>query len=548
MLNKHKIINFFIYSYIALPFIIFAAGFLRWYFALPAVIITLTALFLSASDSESKFSILFKKTDIMKIVAGLIFITVLVILSGIGNIAWQNNDHSTRNTLFNILVNETWPPKATVKGEGVGLVYYIGFWLPSALVGKLLSLEAGYIFSIIWAVLGLSIIWLLLCIIHKKIVFYPLFIFLFFSGLDIVGHWIMTVSMDKLSVMQKGIWAFPKGSELTTHLEWWASRYQFSSHITQLFWVFNQCIPVWIATLVIILEKNNKNLVFIMGLTLLSSTLPFIGLVPVFLWCAFTNHSAPLLDRPFTDNVKKSFLSLFTFQNFFGGGVSGLLTFIYLKSNIATNSSSSAQSSAAAKTVFSLPLFFIVIIVWLLFFFIFTTPKKKSDFLYLIPLLPFSYLISTLTPARVGFYLLFIVFDLLIVALISFPKYRHSALYFITISCLLIIPFFKIGRSIDFCMRVSIPLLVILCLFLIDSVKEYTKDKNIPMIVISSVIITLGCITPIHEIVRTLEASAYEIETKGEVINDNQPVEKVFKSKNFTGKLKDNLFFEKFAK
>ena len=40
------------------------------------------------------------------------------------------------------------------------------------------------------------------------------------------------------------------------HIEWWARFYQFSSFTTQLFWVFNQAVPAWIATLLVLSTKR----------------------------------------------------------------------------------------------------------------------------------------------------------------------------------------------------------------------------------------------------------------------------------------------------
>lgn len=555
-MQKSKLITAFIYSYIALPFLIFAAGFLKLQFAIPVSACIILAVFLASRDSEGIKPLSVNRTGLTRIAAGVILIIAIVLLSGIGNIFWQNNDHATRNTLFDILVNFSWPPKyVNDAGTETGIVYYIGFWLPSAVLGKLAGLEAGYIFQIVWAALGLCIIWYLLCAMHKKVVLYPLVMFLFFSGMDIIGNGCIQNMFSQLTTLQKGTWAFSQGSPITTHIEWWASYFQYSSHTTQLFWVFNQCIPVWIATLLLLVEKNNKNLVFIMGLTLLSSTLPFIGLIPIFVWCAVCDHEGELLDRPFTRDVKKSFFSLFTFQNVVGGGLSGILSFLYLIGNIASTTSASSNSASAASGAaptegFSLFTFTLTLIIFGVLYLVATSDvkRKPSHILYFIPIVMLACLISGISGIKLELYILFVLFEFVLLSLLIIPAYGKSSLFFITVSCLFIIPFFKVGKSIDFCMRASIPPLVVLCLFSINSLRKYFSEKKYLLATLLCAILLIGAATPVKEIARTIEATVYEVQTKGSVQNDNKTVQNVFSGKNFTGKTKGNLFFEVFSK
>ncbi|MBR5535998.1 MAG: hypothetical protein IKU60_05050 [Clostridia bacterium] len=549
---KNKLINLLIYSYIALPFLIFSAGFLKWYFAIPVSVCTILAIALSVRDCEGYEKVSKNRFTPLCIAGGLFIIIAVVLLSGIGNVLWQNNDHATRNTIFDILVNFSWPPEYIKEGGNeVALVYYIGFWLPSALIGKLTTLQAGYIFQIIWAAAGLCILWYLLCVIHKKVVIYPLVIFLFFGGMDIIGHSFVELFYNNLTNLQKGAWAFPGGSAITTHIEWWAGYFQYSSNTTQLFWVFNQCLPVWIATIVILLEKNNKNLVFIMGTTLISSTLPFVGLIPIFVWCALCDHKGDLLNRPFTDNFGKSFFSLFTYQNVTGGGLSGIISFLYLIGNIAsTTQSDTTTTPTSSAQGFSVWTFIITIVASVA---IFTILKGKSPItpvklVYLIPSVIVAAFLAVSPMLKIEYYLLFVIFEFGILSLLLLPSSGKSALFFITIASLLIIPFFKVGKSIDFCMRASIPLLVVLCLFSLKAVKEYFDEEKQLLSTLLCVALMLGALTPVKEIARTIEATFCEIEVKGGVANDSKTVSQVFGGKNFTGRTEDNFFFEVLAK
>ncbi len=546
---KIKILPLLIYSYIAAPFIIFALGFLRPCFAIPAAAAVLISILLASCASEGLEKIAFNRFDIFKALLGVLIIIAVVLLSGIGSVLWQNIDHATRNTIFDILVKEDWPPIArSDSGELVGLTYYIGFWLPASIVGKLTTLHIGYIFQIVWAAAGLLLIWLLLCSFNKKVLLYPLIIFLFFSGLDVIGHAVISL-FPNASAIQIGSSISFGGLPFTYHLEWWSRYFQFSSHITQLFWVFNQALPAWIALLVLLSEKNNKNLVFIMGLTLLSSPFPFVGLLPIFVWCAVTDKEK-LLSRSLTHDVKHSFLSLFTFQNIFGGGISGIVTFLYLKGNIASGSSGTQTAASSSAPQFSVPLFALLIALSLLFFFgLYNGDKRKiTSYIMLPPMFAVSYLIASLSAVKAEYYTLFIIFELLVFAFCVYPLYGQTSVFYVTVFSLLIIPFFRVGKSIDFCMRVSIPALCLLCLLCIFSLKEYISQKRVIPTVILIVVLALGAVTPAHEIARTCVASYTAYTRDGAIKNKSKSESSVMEGGNFTGKTSGSVFYEILAK
>ncbi len=538
---KPKALPLVIYSYIALPFVIFTF-FMKWYFAIPAALIVILSVLLAAHSSECVGKIAVSKNDAFKIIGGLILIIILVLLSGIGNVAWQNNDHATRNTIFQILGEQPLPPVSESENGVVALCYYVGFWLPAALIGKLTTLSAGFVFQIIWAAFGIALIWLLICSAHKKVVFYPLVIFLFFSGLDVFGYEIVSRIFDMTST-QIGAWGgMGNYPSFTYHIEWWGGFYQYSSHITQLFWVFNQALPVWLSTALLISEKSSKNLVFIMGLTLLSSTLPFIGLIPIFLWCAFSSHEGSLFKRPCAKTFDDAFFSLFTVQNIFGGGVSGIISFLYLRGNI--NSASSSAGASAGENPFTNPAFYIMLVIFAILFFVLNRRFSQNpvSLVAFVPILAVSYLFASVSRLREEYYILFILFEVIALLAPLYPAFKQASLYWIVTFSLLIIPFFTVGKSIDFCMRASIPALFTASLMAGFALKEYFSQKRFVPLVSLIVILVIGAITPLHEILRSIIASSGEFE------NSFKSVQSVFDSGNFTALVSDSFFFEYLAK
>lgn len=88
-------------------------------------------------------------------------------------------------------MTEKWPVTATFTSDtgtdGRGMVYYIGFWLPAAAIGKFFGIAAGYVAQYVWAVFGICVFYALICLWRKKVMVWPLFVIVFFSGLDVVG-------------------------------------------------------------------------------------------------------------------------------------------------------------------------------------------------------------------------------------------------------------------------------------------------------------------------------------------------------------------------
>lgn len=84
---------------------------------------------------------------------------------------------------------------------------------------------------------------------------------------------------------------------------------QYSSHSTQLYWVFNQAIYGWLLTLMILNEKKKENLILYWSCGLLECTFPFVGMIPFLALQVFRKDQGETSLRP-----------LFSVQNIVGGG------------------------------------------------------------------------------------------------------------------------------------------------------------------------------------------------------------------------------------
>ena len=179
MKKKADIFWIIAYGYILLPFLIFAVGWMKWYISLPTVAVSGICFYKACSESPRLWRPEWNRDNVIKMLFAVGIIAVWVYYSGIGKFVFQVPDHSVRNSIFNIMVESRWPvinheilqgsPLGKQGASAAGLVYYIGFWLPSALVGKVLGLRAGYYAQAVWAVLGIVLVYYLICVLLKRV-------------------------------------------------------------------------------------------------------------------------------------------------------------------------------------------------------------------------------------------------------------------------------------------------------------------------------------------------------------------------------------------
>lgn len=166
-----------------------------------------------------------------------------------------------------------YPPALQFTTNNLLLVYYFGYWLPAAAVGKLFGLTAANIALLIWTFFGLVLIYTLACRYLEKYSYVAVLLLIIWSGLDIVGTLYAIVATTKSVELN-----------FLTHLERWANYFnvyaQFSSNTTLLYWVFNQTIPIWLCVLLYINNKNTDHIFLIICLSLFLAPLGTLGFLP----------------------------------------------------------------------------------------------------------------------------------------------------------------------------------------------------------------------------------------------------------------------------
>lgn len=276
--NIDKVVIGISLIYLVFPIIIFFFGFLKTFIAIPFSILLVCSfwrLYKELTKNEIK---LFSKNTLKFWIIALIVLIVWIGLSGIGGFCFQNEDFWARNAILRDLVNYKWPViydlsmqpnyiQEYVGNTKVAFVYYYTFWMPVALLGKVLSLNeiTVNIVLYIYSLIGLFFVVYMINRLNKKVSYLSLLVLVFFSGLDVI----MYIYKNRY---------FP----LSDHMEFWANNFfQYSSNTTLLFWVFNQAIPIWLITSIFLQEKENKYIPLLCAISFCFSPWATIGFVPL---------------------------------------------------------------------------------------------------------------------------------------------------------------------------------------------------------------------------------------------------------------------------
>ena len=145
-MNKKNYYVSLSYLYITLPFTIFVLSWVKWYIGIPVTLCILYTVYQLIKKDSNLWLPTLNTNSIRLLFLILIIIAIWVYFSGIGGFVFQNEDHRWRNEIYQMLVLYDWPliKDVTINNiiETRGMIYYIGFWLPSALIGKLFGIQA----------------------------------------------------------------------------------------------------------------------------------------------------------------------------------------------------------------------------------------------------------------------------------------------------------------------------------------------------------------------------------------------------------------------
>ena len=161
--------------------------------------------------------------------------TALIVLGGGGHLLYANWDWLWRDAVLADLSRQSFPPRYEWGGQLFILRAPVGMYMLPALAGRLGGLAVAHAALLVQNALFLTLILYGLAALAglRRALF--LGIFVLFSGLDIVGQYLTAAERGQdLAALT-----------LPSQIESWSPPFQYSSHVTQLFWVPNHCLPGW---------------------------------------------------------------------------------------------------------------------------------------------------------------------------------------------------------------------------------------------------------------------------------------------------------------
>lgn len=437
---------------------------------------------------------------------------IWVYFSGIGGFSYQNDDYIVRNAMFRDLINYKWPIifditdlnsliNRSTNSSQVALVYYFTFWLPAAIFGKAFGVLAANYFLFMWTVLGVTLIIYTINRYVQRRTYIVLFMLLAFSGLDVLGCLILKrVPID-----------------LITHVEWWAGIFQYSSNTTLLYWVFNQALPTWLITMLVLNGKNSRNVAFIGSATFCYSPFATFGVIPFVIYSLINGEIGQ------KQTLIQRFKQSITLQNLiFPICILIVYGSFYISNQMSLNVSGFILSEEIINP---------------------NSLIKTS-----IPNLVLLGIIGIFAFCEVGVYLLLLYKEMVV---------ERNGYLLVAAAELLLIPFYYMTLCNDFVMRASIPALFVLMIMLTRHI-IYNKGLGSILIVGS---ILVGFYTPICEMNRSVNNTFvmdknkydYLYSMKDILIKDNEILhtynltEKMIlldKAQYFSYEYKKNFFFK----
>jgi len=360
------------YIYLFIPFILFCIGWLNKIaavFVCALVIVGFVSIW-RALPSRDLFE--FRKKDFL---VAILVLGVWVFFSGIGGYTFQNWDHHSRNAVFRDLINYPWPviyhfsPDVSAQfgiPSAVIMSYYFGFWLPSALVGKLLGWSAANFSLFMWTYLGIALAVMLTAAKLKTSFLRTALLIIFFSGMDFLGV-----------ILFKNIprYTYPLLWPPIQHLEWWAGAFQYSSFTTDLYWTYNQFVPA-LLIMALFLSSSDRASILLGGICFFFAPFPALGLFP-FIGGEALNETLILI----RDQTRRNWLislarHFLTIENFTGLILGGISAFFFMTNLAVQTRSFGLPDSAGIYIIF---LLLECMLIWLVLL-----PSNKTDWMWYV--------------------------------------------------------------------------------------------------------------------------------------------------------------------
>ena len=200
-------------------------------------------------------------------------------VSGAGEYIYTLQDHEYRRAILRDLINYEWPviynyntqtnPEVIkIFGMASGqraFSYYFIYWMPAALAGKAFGFNVGNFVLYLWNSIGIFLCLLSTSAVIKKVTAWVPFIFVFFSGLDIIPNLVY---------------------ELTHYSDWrwfegFVTSMSYVSNFRELASVFNQMVPCFLVVAILLMSNNTRSMGLTAGILFCYSPWAVFGILPM---------------------------------------------------------------------------------------------------------------------------------------------------------------------------------------------------------------------------------------------------------------------------
>jgi hypothetical protein len=264
-------------AFLGLPVLIFVVGWLRPEPAVLATVALGVALAglvragapMPAAASEERATI-----SPLSLLAGLAPPVALVLVSGAGGFGPRTWDWLKHDAILKDLIVQTWPVRYATEAGTTGLTYYVAYYLPAAVIGKVAGWAAANVAVVATSLAGVVLATLWLVVLGRGRPLRCGLLLALFSGMDVVGAAIVAPWPPHL-------WRI----FADFHLEWWMGHWQYSSNASLLAFVPNQALAGWLLTALLADAAERRcgalPMVALLTVGVLWSPFAVIGLLPL---------------------------------------------------------------------------------------------------------------------------------------------------------------------------------------------------------------------------------------------------------------------------
>lgn len=430
----------------------------RWYFALPCTL-ALVGGFIWLYRCEylvdrDEFQLPWKH-----VIGIAVLIGAWVLMSGNCGFGFGAYDIPWRNAILSDLINYSWP--VYYETNGYALSYYVVFWIVPALAGKALGWGAAlatlWLYETCICVTAVLLVTFLVKPKKTSMFWTVAIVFILWSGLNLLGQVIM--QMIQASYYPFSLSGNESYCDGLYHGQ--ATNFYYRSNIDCIENTYNQ-IVTWMVVPLFLKSRRMRSYIFLDLLLLPFSPWAAIGLIPLMLAMGVLELRDNIRAEGPGHALKELLQGVFSPANLLG--LVGILAIFAPFFTATARMSGEAEGVTASSGAFGL-----------------------LDF-------------SQFLPSTYYGYVIFIMCEFGIFALIMLPKFKRDPFFWVTVIWLALVPFIWVGSSEgrDFCMNGSLPGLFVLMVFMLRYLRDEVAGKPLRLRnAVTVVVLTVAFASPV---------------------------------------------------